>query len=106
MAGSYVRAAAATLCLLSFSLCGCVPNGGLWSLVVAEQRHLPLRDPSQLPGVPIPPVPPPVTVSSPSSKAPDRELSLDEAINIALANSKVVRVLTGLAVTTSGRTII
>src|SRR5262249_7048828 len=97
------RARPAWLVLLLLG--GCVPGGGLWSLVVPEQRHLQIRDPSQLPGVPIPPVPPPATVSRPAPPVTPKELSLDEAIRIALANSKVVRVLTGTAVGPSGQTI-
>jgi outer membrane protein TolC len=69
------------------------------------QSTIKVRDPSQLPHQPIPDVPPPATVSNPETGLPDRYLSLDEAIRIALANSEVVRVLAGVTAVSSGRTI-
>src|SRR5207237_2990862 len=74
---------------------GCVPVSGVWSLVVPEQRRLEVREPGQLPPAPIPPVPPPETVTNRPPDVPPDELSLDQAIRIALANSKVVRGLAG-----------
>jgi len=64
-----------------------------------------VRDPSELPHVPIPDVPPPATVARPETDLPQRQLSLDEAVRIALANSDVVRVLAGVSAASSGRTI-
>lgn len=64
-----------------------------------------VRDPSELPHIPIPDVPPPATVAKPEADLPQRQLSLDEAIRIALANSEVVRVLAGVSAASSGRTI-
>ena len=46
-------------------LCGCSALGPVASLVLPEQRHLDLRQPGQLPSAPIPPLPPPQTVSDP-----------------------------------------
>jgi outer membrane protein TolC len=87
-------------------LAGCVPVSGVWSLVVPEQRRLDVREPGQLPPAPIPPVPPPETVSyRVPAEVPAQELSLDQAIRIALANSQVVRVLAGATVVSSGQTI-
>ncbi|MBI3408660.1 MAG: TolC family protein [Planctomycetes bacterium] len=85
-------------------VCGCAP-GGLWSLVIPEQRNLEIRDITQLPRANIPAVPPPPTVDDPKSNAVPQELSLDEAIRIALANTKVVRVLAGSTAVSSGQTI-
>src|SRR5262245_14560414 len=99
------RLTAPTAWLLSALLGGCTPLGGVWSLVVPEQRRLDVRDPAQLPKVPIPPVPPPETVIQPAPPVTPKELSLDEAIRIALANSQVVRVLAGATVVSSGQTI-
>ncbi|HEY1381670.1 MAG TPA: TolC family protein [Gemmataceae bacterium] len=84
---------------------GCVPGAGPWAEVIREQRHLEVRDLAQLPQAHIPPLPPPATVSAPAPQVPPQELSLDEAIRIALANSKVVRVLAGTTAVSSGQTI-
>jgi outer membrane protein TolC len=105
MARGWLRRAtrpASFLCLLA---CGCVPVAGIWSLVVPEQRRIEARDPADLPPAPIPPFPPPPTVSNPAPDVPPTELSLDEAIRVALANSKVVRVLAGVTAVSSGQTI-
>ena len=64
-----------------------------------------IRDPSQLPSARLPEMAIPPTVSDPRPNLPAYRLSLDEAIRTALANSDVVRVLTGLGATSSGRTI-
>jgi outer membrane protein TolC len=77
----------------------------VWSLVVPEQRQLDIHDPAQLPQVPIPQTPPPATVTNPAPPVAPRELSLDEAIRIALANSQVVRILAGTTAVASGQTI-
>jgi outer membrane protein TolC len=69
------------------------------------QSTIQVRDPSQLARVPIPDIPPPATVFQPERELPDRYLSLDEAIRIALANSEVVRVLAGITAVSSGRTV-
>src|SRR6187549_1421930 len=88
------------------ALAGCVPGSGVWSLVVPEQRRLDVREPGELPPAPIPPVPPPETVSRRvPAEVPLQELSLDQAIRIALANSQVVRVLAGGTAVSSGQTI-
>lgn len=91
--------------LLALLLCGCVPGTPAWLLVVPEQKHLDVRGPAQLPSVPLPAVPPPTTVTDPPPTAVPKELSLDEAIRVGLANSKVVRVLAGVSAVSSGQTI-
>ena len=94
-------------------------------LLFPEQRQIEFRDPSQLPKLRVPDLPPPATVppferstlpgtqpttprwSEPPMVRPPkpatetRWMSLDDAIRIALANSEVIRVLGG----SSGRTI-
>ncbi|HTK74429.1 MAG TPA: TolC family protein [Gemmataceae bacterium] len=88
------------------ALAGCVPVSGVWSLVVPEQRRLDVREPGDFPPAPIPPVPPPETVNHRvPQEVPSQELSLDQAIRIALANSQVVRVLAGGTAVSSGQTI-
>ncbi len=76
-----------------------------WRVILPEQRALEIRRPDQLCQVPVPTTPRPATVSDPQSELPERFLTLDEAINITLANSKVVRLLSGVTASTSGRTI-
>ena len=53
----------------------------------------------------VPPGPPPVTVATEDPAIPDRYLSLDEAIQLALRHSEVVRVLTGASAAASGSTV-
>src|SRR5262245_65849416 len=86
-------------------VCGCAPGSGLFNLVVPEQRHFDLRDPTQLVRTPIPPIPPPQTVTSPTPTAAPTEMSLDDALRIGLENSQVVRILTGFTAISSGQTI-
>jgi len=69
------------------------------------QSSIEVRDPTQLPHVPIPDVPPPATVTNPETNLPERKLTLDEAIRVALTNGEVVRVLAGVTAASSGRTI-
>ncbi len=49
--------------------------------------------------------PAPVTVATEDPQTPDRFLSLDEAIQLALRHSEVIRVLTGVSATATGSTI-
>ncbi|MFV2067457.1 MAG: TolC family protein [Pirellulales bacterium] len=77
----------------------------LASLLFSEERRLHVRDPSQLAAMPLPELARPATVAAPEDAAPQRLLSLDEAIRIALANAEVVRVLAGVRAVSSGRTI-
>lgn len=78
---------------------------GVLSLVVPEQRTIDVRDPSQLPPTPMPMIPAPPTVAQWEAQREPIMMSLDDAIRIALANSEVVRVLTGVTATASGSTI-
>lgn len=75
------------------------------SFLPPGQSTIEVRDPSELPHLTIPDVPPPATVANPEAELPERSLSLDEAIRIALANSEVVRVLAGASAVSSGQTI-
>src|SRR5262249_7442944 len=88
------------LFLLAWVASGCSPL-----LILPEQTTINVRDPAQLPHAKVPEVPPPATVSDPQPKLPVRYLTLDEAIRIALANSKVVRLLAGTSAVSSGVTI-
>jgi outer membrane protein TolC len=75
------------------------------NVILPEQRTVEFRDPAALPPAPIPPTIPPRTVSDPRPDTEEYQLSLDEAIRIALENARVVRVLSGLSATSSGQTI-
>jgi outer membrane protein TolC len=70
-----------------------------------EQRTIDYRDPAQLPPSQIPNILPPRTVTDPRPRTPEWQMSLNEAIRIALENAKVVRVLTGTTAVSSGQTI-
>ena len=70
-----------------------------------EQRTIHVRHPSQLPHIALPETPKPATVSDPQWDLPTREISLDDAIRIALSNSEVIRVLAGVTAVASGSTI-
>ncbi|MFO0902823.1 MAG: TolC family protein [Pirellulales bacterium] len=69
-----------------------------------EQRALDIRDPEWQPRTPLPANIPPTIVHRTAELDP-QQMSLDQALQISLANSSVVRVLTGVTATTSGRTI-
>ena len=73
--------------------------------ILPEQKNLSIRSPYQLPQVPAPDTPRPATVADPQFDFPASYLQLDQAIDIALQNSEVVRVLTGVTASTSGRTV-
>src|SRR5262245_66630555 len=69
-----------------------------------EQRTIQVRDPSQLPRYQFPELPPPPTVTNRTQDLEPRYITLDEAIRIALANGRVVRVLAGTTAVASGST--
>ncbi len=73
--------------------------------LTSEARRIRVRDPAALRTVRMPSLPPPTTVATREPEPPSRSISLDEAIRIGLANSEVVRVLTGQSATSSGLTI-
>src|SRR6056297_1235892 len=74
-------------------------------LLLPEQKRLPIRPPDRLPQVSPRAVPPPATVAQPPREIPERPFPLDAAIDLALSNSEVVRVLSGVTASTSGRSI-
>lgn len=69
-----------------------------------EKRILWSEDPSRS-TVRRPPGPLPVTVATLDAPITERYVPLDEALQLALANSEVIRVLTGVSASSSGRTI-
>jgi outer membrane protein TolC len=70
-----------------------------------DEKSLQIQDPPALPAARLPNVPPPPTVTNPFWDAPPQPLGLDDAIRTMLANSTVIRVLTGVTATASGQTI-
>ncbi len=73
--------------------------------ILPEQRCLDIRNPGELCQVPVPLTARPATVQDNQFEAPPRLLTLNDAINIALSNSQVIRILGGVTATTSGRTV-
>jgi outer membrane protein TolC len=87
--------------------CGCLPTTHeiAHQIILPEQRSIHPTDPSKLEAAKIPDTPPPRTVSNPRPDTPTWELSLNEAIRIALENTEVVRILAGVTAVSSGSTI-
>jgi len=87
----------------------CVPLPSLgqepWRFLLPEQRRIEIRDPSQLRQARIPETEPPPTVDYTPPGQRQQYLSLDDAIQIGLRNSEVVRVLTGVSAASTGQTI-
>jgi outer membrane protein TolC len=89
------------------AVCGCgqTAHDLCKNIILPEQRTIDYRDPSQLPPSRIPANAPPRTVTDPRPGTEEWQLSLDEAIRIALENAKVIRVLAGTTAVSSGQTI-
>jgi outer membrane protein TolC len=91
--------------------CGCASNPVdvarevCDNVILPEQRSIDYRDVAKLAPAPIPISAPPRTVSDPRPETPEWPLSLDDAIRIALENTRVVRVLTGTTASASATTI-
>jgi outer membrane protein TolC len=95
------------LALVLATACGCaVPPDEFWRyIILPEQRTIPYRDPSEFAPAAIPPSLPPRTVTDPRPGTAEWQLSLDDAIRIALENARVIRVLAGTSAVSSGQTI-
>ena len=74
-------------------------------LAIDEQHAMQFQSPQSASHFRRMPSPAPVTVASPDVEEFEHFMSLDEAIRTALQHSEVVRVLTGLSASSSGRTI-
>lgn len=73
--------------------------------ILPERRSVHLREPSQLPRYQMPTANLPSTVSRPIKELQEQPLALDSAIRSSLRNLDVVRVLSGVTATNSGRSI-
>jgi outer membrane protein TolC len=95
------------LALALATVCGCAvtPSEYCDYIILPEQRTIAHRDPSQFGPAPVPPSLPPRTVTDPQPGAVEWQLSLDDAIRIALENARVIRVLAGTSAVSSGQTI-
>lgn len=93
------------LCLLAVCLQSNVHAQKAIVGVLPEATQLKVRDPAGLPRAYLPAGELPATVRNDSPERTARPISLDEAIRIALANADVIRVLTGVGATNSGRSI-
>ncbi|QEG39621.1 TolC family protein [Roseimaritima ulvae] len=102
---TYRRLGAGCLLALASTLSVLATAGEPCQPILPEQRCLDIRRPGQICQVPVPLTPRPATVVDPQFDAPSRYLTLNDAINIALTNSEVVRVLGGVTASSSGRTI-
>jgi outer membrane protein TolC len=102
---SFHRAVVFFSTLICLSALGCAHDLHWFSPVLPEQRTLEIRHPSELVKGRIPDAPPPRTVSDPQLDSPARNLTLDDAIRIAMENTEAVRVLAGVQAVASGRTI-
>lgn len=106
-----IRVSSAAKFVLLFLLaavggCGVAPRDVVHNIVMPEQRTIEHRDTEELPAVPIPANIAPKTVMHARPELTDWPLSLDDAIRIALEQTRVVRVLAGAtAATPSGQTI-
>lgn len=78
-------------------------GGDIWSTVVPEQQTLVPQEPVRYQAMPLP-TERPRTVRS-DQQVRDWQLTLDDALLIALQNAEVIRVSAGIGVSTSGRTI-
>ncbi len=86
--------------------CGVTARDVARNIVMPEQRTIEHRDTEELPAVPIPTNTAPRTVSNLRPELTDWQLSLDDAVRIALEQTRVVRVLVGAtAAAPSGQTI-
>lgn len=89
------------------ALCGCnsTVQDVYRNIILPEQTTIDYRDPAQLPPVPIPDNVPPRTVSNPLPDTTPWNMSLDDALRIAVENTNVVRVLAGITAVSTGSTI-
>lgn len=92
--------------LITLHVCGSVaPIWAQHQILLPEQRQIELRDATRLAPSRFPETTSPTTVGTDMGTVPDWHLSLDEAIRIALQNTEVVRVLSGVGAASSGLTI-
>ena len=85
---------------------GCVsPSEVFHTTFMPEQRAIEYRENGPITTVTLPFSASPRTVLEPKPGTPEWRLPLDDAIRLALDNSRVVRTLTGLSASASGKTI-
>ncbi len=96
-----------TMSLLLFTACGCgIVARDVWRpIFLPEQRTIEYREPASFPTAPIPASVSPYTVAKAPPKSAEWQLSLDDAIRIALENARTIRVLAGTTAVASGKTI-
>jgi outer membrane protein TolC len=99
------KIAGSAIAILAWLAVGSAGGQEARRLILPEQRHFDIRDPTQLSRARIPEMPPPATVAVAPAEPAVWRLSLDEAIRIALENADVVRVVAGTTAVASGETI-
>jgi outer membrane protein TolC len=94
-------------CVLLVFLCGCwvTAREAANLIILPEQHWLNYQDPAPFAPTTLPELATPRTVLNPKPDLEVWELSLDEAIRIALENANVIRVLAGFNARSSGSTI-
>ncbi|MEQ9408480.1 MAG: TolC family protein [Fuerstiella sp.] len=102
--GGRDRCRMAAVCLFGILLLSC-PGTIRAQLSVDEQHRIFRHREEDIVQYRRPPGAVPVTVASDDAYLRERLIPLDEAIRIALQHAEVIRVLTGVSATTSGRTI-
>ncbi|HQR08596.1 MAG TPA: TolC family protein [Gemmatales bacterium] len=93
------------MALAGISGCGYSVDEISRNIILPEQRTITYREPDQYLPVAIPSNVAPRTVSNPRPETKEWQLSLDDAIRIALENARVIRVLAGTAAVSTGTTI-
>ncbi|XZE20590.1 TolC family protein [Pirellulaceae bacterium SH449] len=101
----YMLAIASALWLSSVCMPQTVSAQNRYPVIMPEQRQIRVRSPEQIAIPPIPRTPVPATVSDPQWDATPNNVSLSEVLNLSLQNLDVVRVLSGINATSTGRTI-
>ncbi len=97
----YASLGAAVCGILVFAVSAAAPAVDPCGVIMPEQRRIEIRRAEHLPPLRPPEGPTPATVSELQPQAPGEQMSLDDAIRIALLNSEVIRVLGG----SRGRTV-
>ena len=92
-------------CLLVLAIPASAYAQEFWRGVGPEQRWMEIRHPSNLPTARMPNLPPPLSIAPSQPPTQQRDLSLDDAIRTALANSEVIRVLSGFSASSTGQTV-
>jgi len=96
--------AALLLCALTDGKCAHAQEK-IIRILPPDEKTIRVREPESIRHAQIPSIADPPTVTNPEWDQGIRQLGLDEAIRITLANSQVIRILSGVVAASSGATI-